>query len=67
MPNEPILKDGGPTNIYLPKELKERAKALAKERYKTSLSSMIQSLLVAEIKRKRGIAHLHPRQLEGAR
>lgn len=67
MPNEAVLSEGGPTNLYLPKELKREAQRLAKERYNYSLSQLVQRLLVAEISRKRGIAHLNPRQLEAGK
>ena len=56
-----VLTNPGATNIYLPSELKKQAKQAAKEK-SMSLSEMIQRLLVAEIKRKRGIAHLHERE-----
>ena len=45
------------TNIYLPSAMKTMARVLAKEKG-MSLSELIQRLLVAESKRKRGIAHL---------
>jgi len=57
-----ILTNPGATNIYLPSELKKRAKALAAEKG-MSLSGLVQRLIVAEAKRKRGIAHLHDRQI----
>lgn len=57
-----ILTNPGATNIYLPSDLKKQAKQLASEK-DMSLSEMIQRLLVAEIKRKRGIAHLHAREV----
>jgi hypothetical protein len=56
-----ILTNPGATNIYLPAELKKLARKTAEEK-KMSLSELIQRLLSAEIKRKRGIAHLHPRE-----
>jgi|GEM_PF-2983910 len=65
MPNEAVLRNGEPTNLYLPKELKSEAKRIAKQRYSRpmSLSELVQRLLVAEINRKRGIAHLHSREV----
>jgi hypothetical protein len=55
-----ISNDGGATNIWLPGELKRQGKRLAKEK-KMSFSEMIQRLIAAELKRKRGIAHLNER------
>ena len=55
-----ILTNPAATNIYLPLEIKRRAKALAESK-NMSLSELIQRLLEAEGKRKRGIAHLHDR------
>jgi organic radical activating enzyme len=65
MPKEPVLTGGEPTNLYLPKELKKAAKKAAATHYSRSmsLSELVQRLLVAELKRKRGIAHLNEREL----
>lgn len=67
MPNEAVITGGEATNLYLPRALKAEAKKIAETKYKRkmSLSQLVQRLLVAEINRKRGIAHLHSRELEG--
>jgi post-segregation antitoxin (ccd killing protein) len=57
-----VLTNPCATNVYLPAELKKRARAAAVEK-NMSLSELIQRLLVAEIKRKRGIAHLNGREV----
>ena len=51
-----------PTNITIQAELKAAARKLAAQK-RMSLSELIERLLVAEIKRKRGIAHLHHREV----
>ena len=66
MPNEPVLKNGCPTNLYMPENLKIAATHYARERYGYSLSQLVQRLLVADMRRKRGIARLYPRELTGA-
>jgi len=46
------------TNLSLDPEVKALGKKIAKSRYKTSLSGLFEKLILAESKRKRGIAHL---------
>jgi hypothetical protein len=50
--------NGSKTNLYLDPHLKAEGKRIAKNRYKTSLSGLVEMLILAESKRKRGIAHL---------
>jgi len=51
--------NGEKTNLYLDPAVKKTGKQLAQSRYGTSLSRLVELLIVAESKRKRGIAHLH--------
>ena len=56
---------GEPTNLYLSKELKKAAKKIARENG-MSFSEMVERLLVAEMKRKRGFSLFTPRTMEEA-
>jgi hypothetical protein len=51
-------------NISWQSSSDDLAKSLALEKRMT-VSELLERLISAEAKRKRGIAHLHPRQLEG--
>ena len=51
-------RKGSSTNLYFADEIREKGAKLAKERYGLSLSSLVGRLILAELKRKRGIAHM---------
>ena len=48
-------RNGVPTNIYLPEDLKVSGQALAKSRYGISLSALLVRLLKREASLKRGV------------
>jgi hypothetical protein len=50
-------RNGTRVNLYLQPELREEAQRVAKARYGTSLSDMVERLLREELKLKRGKLH----------
>jgi hypothetical protein len=51
----PATRNGKPLSLYIDPEIRDAGKALAKERYGESLSDLVERLLKAELKRKRGV------------
>jgi hypothetical protein len=65
MARKSVLKNPKPFTANIEKELHQQAIQRSRE-YGYSFSEYISRLLVADMRRKRGIAHLNPRKLKAA-